>query len=288
MRRAGWGSSRRGFRCHELCPRPSAIHQRRMKCGEKSMKPQPPALQSQAVIDFGATRRPTEMLPRASPAHSVRLDYGGRASLTRPFLSFHDHDRVLTVRGLWFRWRGGHDTYTWGTSKGRWVLPGSTVCSRGDTSKSSADHGHVWYNARKQGVRLYGDANVPAPQGSETGHGEQESRGARDLQKGATAGHGTTEVEEWVCWRRTLTREAHEATRCEGARCESETPTRGPSGQWRPARWGGGPARTCVELGRGQEFGLGARFPHFFSIFLFYFPIPFVLFWNQSSNFTHT
>jgi hypothetical protein len=80
--------------------RPSAIQQRRMKCGEKSLKPQPPALQSQDVIDFGATRRPTKMLPRASPVHNVWLDHSGGASLTRPFLSFRDHGWVLTVRGL--------------------------------------------------------------------------------------------------------------------------------------------------------------------------------------------
>jgi hypothetical protein len=38
----------------------------------------------------------------------------------------------------------------------------------------------------------------------------------------------------------------------------------GPNGQWWPARWGDGSARSCVKLSRGQEFSPSARFPHFF------------------------
>lgn len=52
------------------------------------------------------------------------------------------------------------------------------------------------------------------------------------------------------------------------AKCVGETSTRGPSGQWRPARWGGGTAQTCQAGPRRGGFSPPAFTAIFFS-FLF-------------------
>jgi hypothetical protein len=64
---------------------------------------------------------------------------------------------------------------------------------------------------------------------------------------------------------RDQTRGTHMAAKCVG-----ETPTRGPSGQWRPARWGGGTAQTCQAGPRHGGFSPPA-FTAIFFFFIFFF-----------------
>jgi hypothetical protein len=77
-----------------------------------------------------------------------------------------------------------------------------------EANRSTVDLGHARDDARKRSFQLHGDADTPAPQGNEIGHGDQEPRCVQDP-RGCGGARRIRGGEVALLARRTLTREAH-------------------------------------------------------------------------------